>query len=62
MPLISETLKRILVCPIDKGDLVEIDSLKSLECVKCGRRYPVKDSIPIMLVEDEAPKETPEND
>jgi len=52
MPLISETLKRLLVCPVDKADLTEIESLKVLECEKCGRRFPVRDGIPIMLVED----------
>jgi len=52
MPLISETLKRLLVCPADKADLKEIESLKILECEKCGRRFPVRDGIPVMILED----------
>ncbi len=52
MPLISETLKKLLVCPADKAELVEIEAIRVLECKECGRRYPVRDGIPIMLLED----------
>ena len=52
MPLISATLKKLLVCPADKAELVEVEVLKVLECEKCGRRYPVRDGIPVMLLED----------
>jgi len=43
----------ILVCPACKGD-VEFKENK-IVCKKCGKKYPVKDGIPIMLI-DEAEK------
>lgn len=52
MSLIDEELARILVCPLDKGDLRELTEEARLECTVCGRRYPVRDGIPIMLVEE----------
>lgn len=52
MALLDETLSRILVCPVDHGDLSEDEPASRLVCAKCGRRYPVRDGIPIMLVEE----------
>ncbi|MGH8947113.1 MAG: Trm112 family protein [Acidimicrobiia bacterium] len=51
MALLDETLARILVCPVDKGDLSEDEPASRLVCDVCGRRYPVRDGIPIMLVD-----------
>ncbi len=45
----SELLK-ILVCPACKAD-VKLEGEK-IVCVKCGRRYPIKDDIPIMLIDE----------
>lgn len=52
MSLIDPLLAEILVCPVDKSDLVEDVEASRLECTRCGRRYPVRDGIPIMLVEE----------
>lgn len=52
MSLIDEELAAILVCPVDKADLNEDPEQERLECTQCGRRYPVRDGIPIMLVEE----------
>ena len=52
MSLIKDELLKILVCPVDKGELKEKVESEQLECVKCGRRYPVKDGIPVMLVDE----------
>ncbi|HZD23724.1 MAG TPA: Trm112 family protein [Acidimicrobiia bacterium] len=49
--MIDPTLAEILVCPVDKGALVEDAPAQRLECTECGRRYPVRDGIPIMLVD-----------
>jgi uncharacterized protein YbaR (Trm112 family) len=48
-------LLEILVCPNDRGglDLVEDDQV--LVCRTCGYRYPIRDDIPVMLI-DEAQK------
>lgn len=52
MSLIPPLLAQILVCPVDHGDLIEDVPAERLECVTCGRRYPVRDGIPVMLVEE----------
>lgn len=52
MSLIDPTLAEILVCPVDKADLNEDLAAERLECTVCGRRYPVRDGIPIMLVDE----------
>jgi uncharacterized protein YbaR (Trm112 family) len=56
MALIKSELMEILVCPADKGELKELEEQKKLECLECGRRYQVREGIPVMLLEDaEAP-------
>jgi uncharacterized protein YbaR (Trm112 family) len=52
MSLIDPALAEILVCPVDKADLKQDLEAARLECTVCGRRYPVRDGIPIMLVEE----------
>ena len=51
--MIDKELLAILACPACQGD-VELKEEKII-CVKCGRKYPVKDGIPVMLV-DQAEK------
>ncbi len=43
-------LMDLLVCPVDKQDL-RLEN-QELICTSCGRRYPIEDGIPNMLVED----------
>jgi hypothetical protein len=50
MPIDRELLE-ILACPVDKSPVREEGD--RLVCSRCGRRYPVRDDIPVML-EDEA--------
>jgi uncharacterized protein YbaR (Trm112 family) len=52
MSLIDPLLAEILVCPVDQGDLTEDEPASRLVCQVCGRRYPVEDGIPVMLVEE----------
>lgn len=52
MSLIDPLLERILVCPVDKAALGQDEAASRLICVSCGRRYPVRDGIPVMLVEE----------
>ena len=53
MPLmIAKDLLEILVCPACKQPLVYRESPESLKCTQCRRVYPVKDDIPIMLVDE----------
>ena len=51
--MIDKELLEILACPACKGD-VRAEGTK-IVCTQCGRKYPVRDGIPIMLV-DEAEK------
>lgn len=56
--MIDQELLRILACPKCKGDL-EVDPERSrLICRKCLLGYPVKDGIPIMLIEEAERLET----
>lgn len=46
----DEELLKILACPACKAD-VELKENK-IVCTKCGRRYPIRDGIPVMLIEE----------
>ena len=48
--MIDETLLEILACPKCKGDLEYIDD--RLLCHSCHLGYPVRDGIPIMLIDE----------
>ncbi|WP_257425091.1 MULTISPECIES: Trm112 family protein [Nocardioides] len=51
---ISPELLAIIVCPACKGELTLTD-VPELACGGCGLVYPVRDGIPVLLV-DEARK------
>ncbi|MCM8819483.1 MAG: Trm112 family protein [Candidatus Omnitrophica bacterium] len=48
--MIDEELLKILACPVCKKDVF----LKNdwLVCRNCKKRYPIKNGIPIMLIEE----------
>jgi uncharacterized protein len=48
--MVKKELLDILCCPDCKGDVEEKEG--KVVCADCGRRYPIKDDIPIMLVEE----------
>ena len=48
--MIDQELLSILACPACRGDVKE--DQEKIVCLSCGRKYPVKDGIPIMLVEE----------
>jgi len=48
--MIDKNLLDILACPVCKGDIIE--EKEELVCVKCKRRYPIREGIPIMLEEE----------
>jgi uncharacterized protein YbaR (Trm112 family) len=48
-------LLEILVCPNDRGELDYLEAEQILVCRSCGYRYPIRDGIPVMLI-DEAEK------
>ena len=52
--MIDKELLEILACPLDKEPVSPISEggAEKLLCSKCGRKYPVRDDIPVMLVEE----------
>jgi uncharacterized protein YbaR (Trm112 family) len=49
---ISKELLDILACPLCKEEVQLTPDGRGLKCVKCRRVYPVRDDIPIMLVDE----------
>jgi len=50
--MIPKDLLEILVCPKCKKPLVLKDNGESLKCAECRRVYPVRDNIPILLIDE----------
>ena len=62
---ISEELLEILACPACKAEVNLTPDGTGLKCVDCHRVYPIRDDIPVMLVDQatiEAPDSDPEGD
>lgn len=55
MPLNKELLD-ILACPKCKGEIVLLPKQDGLHCSQCQVVYPIKDEIPIMLVDEAVPE------
>jgi len=49
---LDERLMEILVCPACHGDVEHKERRKVIVCTACGLQYPVRDGIPVMLVEE----------
>lgn len=56
--IISKDLLDILVCPLCKKD-VELVEYKTdehgLKCGECKKIYPIRDGIPVMLIDEALP-------
>jgi uncharacterized protein YbaR (Trm112 family) len=50
--MIPQDLLDILVCPVCKKRLQLKETGESLKCTECRRVYPVRDNIPILLVDE----------
>ena len=48
--MIDQELLKILACPACRGEVEFRDN--KIICLKCGRQYPVKNGIPVMLVDE----------
>ena len=56
--MINDGLLKILACPACH-ESVRVEGEK-IVCTGCGRRYPIRDGIPIMLLDEaELPREGP---
>ena len=49
---VSKELLEILVCPVCKTPVQLTSDEKGLKCATCRRVYPVRDDIPVMLVDE----------
>ncbi|HEY5218580.1 MAG TPA: Trm112 family protein [Gemmatimonadaceae bacterium] len=49
---LSPQLLQVLVCPKCKGDLEYRPADQVLACSACRLAYPVRDDIPIMLIDE----------
>jgi uncharacterized protein len=52
---VSQQLLEILVCPRCKGDLEYREAEDVLVCHACRLRFPVREDIPIMLIDEATP-------
>ena len=52
---VDQALLDILACPNCRAEVAYIEAEQVIVCSKCGYRYPVRDDIPVMLI-DEAEK------
>jgi uncharacterized protein YbaR (Trm112 family) len=51
MPVDPELLE-ILACPVCKTPVVLVHDGKGLQCAQCHRVFPIKDDIPVMLIDE----------
>ena len=49
---VSQELLDILVCPLDKTPVKLTPDGQGLKCSQCHRVYPIKDDIPVMLIDE----------
>ena len=54
--MIDKELLDILACPACKSEVRFQENIEGAEgkivCTKCGRKYPVRNGIPVMLIEE----------
>ena len=55
MVALDERLLDILVCPACRSSVEYKERRHVVVCTDCGRRYPVQDGIPIMLLDAPVP-------
>jgi uncharacterized protein YbaR (Trm112 family) len=49
---ISQELLDILICPACRGELELKQDGSGLKCLSCKRVYPIREDIPVMLVDE----------
>ncbi|NIS68308.1 MAG: Trm112 family protein [Proteobacteria bacterium] len=56
---INKELLDILACPKCKGDIFLTEKEDGLVCKKCQLIYPIKEDIPVMLIDEALPYTDP---
>ncbi|MCK9239606.1 Trm112 family protein [Desulfocurvus sp.] len=54
---LNKDLLDILACPKCKGEVTLLEKGDGLRCEACKVVYPVRDEIPVMLVEEAVPQD-----
>jgi uncharacterized protein YbaR (Trm112 family) len=49
---ISASLLAVLACPLCKADVELTADAKGLKCVSCHRVFPIRDGIPVMIIDE----------
>jgi uncharacterized protein YbaR (Trm112 family) len=49
---VDPELLEILACPVCKTKVVLVKNGAGLKCNQCRRVYPIKDDIPVMLIDE----------
>ncbi len=57
--MVNKDLLDILACPICKGEVKQKDDW--IICLKCRKKYPISDGIPVMLIDEAKPLEKGED-
>ncbi len=52
---LAPELKEILACPRCKGELAFHEDRGEIHCERCRLVYPIRDDIPVMLIEEARP-------
>jgi uncharacterized protein YbaR (Trm112 family) len=52
---LTKELLEILACPKCKGDIKLTENKDGLICEKCRLLYPIRDGIPVMLIDEALP-------
>ncbi|MEW6171389.1 MAG: Trm112 family protein [Candidatus Omnitrophota bacterium] len=52
--MINPELLKIMACPACKQEveLIKINNEEKIRCKGCNRKYPIRNDIPIMLIEE----------
>ena len=58
---LSQDLLEILACPMCKTRVELKPDGSGLKCVQCRRVYPVRDDIPVMLIDEATIEDGPED-
>lgn len=53
--MLDPELLDLLVCPKCKSELTYRPDVPSLDCAGCGLRYPIREDIPILLIDEAGP-------
>lgn len=52
---VDQKLLEILICPNCRGEIAYLEAEEVIECIgECRYRYPVRDGIPVMLIDEAA--------